>query len=550
MKKLLLSLAAAAMTTTAFAAETSLDLVNVKTSDIDGTYVAAQENGAGEHYDLGAFLLDGYTFSLSTTTDKNTKPALYTGATLSTLRLYAGAKLTITAPQGSEMGTITFALSTAAVGVDATNAVTATDGVVSVNGTSMVWNGTKAANSVTINIPTGKANGKNPNIRIKSLVINTDVTDAPQGPTGYEWTKATGLPESGVQYVMVIGNQYGAPIAESYNYGRLTLTDATIANDAFTAEGTAGILFTNESNGWTMKDAYGRYLAMDAEHKTSFQLYTELNDGCYWTIEEDAKGLKMTNKLNTTCFVSQSKGVNAETQEAFWYTNIAPAENPSEYNLPILYKQGKEVSGGTPSQPVFAEWPFIKADNIEAGYMVLVCENQLATPIAKDKAFGYLNLADATINNDALRCSNENAIFVEMKDNTFTMKDAYGRYLGMDETHVSSFQLYTELNEGCYWTATKEADGVKIASTRHAESFVCKSQNKEGDWYKTLAPSKNPAQFKLPVVYILDKAGVAGVDADENAPVEYYDLQGRRVANPEKGLYIKRQGSKAVKVIL
>ena len=37
---------------------------------------------------------------------------------------------------------------------------------------------------------------------------------------------------------------------------------------------------------------------------------------------------------------------------------------------------------------------------------------------------------------------------------------------------------------------------------------------------------------------------------DENAPVEYFNLQGVRVANPENGLYIRRQGSKATKVII
>ena len=35
---------------------------------------------------------------------------------------------------------------------------------------------------------------------------------------------------------------------------------------------------------------------------------------------------------------------------------------------------------------------------------------------------------------------------------------------------------------------------------------------------------------------------------DSNAPVEYYNLQGIRVANPEKGIFIRRQGNKATKV--
>lgn len=41
-----------------------------------------------------------------------------------------------------------------------------------------------------------------------------------------------------------------------------------------------------------------------------------------------------------------------------------------------------------------------------------------------------------------------------------------------------------------------------------------------------------------------------GVDADENAPVEYYNLQGMRINNVDNnpGLYIRKQGNKATKV--
>ena len=38
--------------------------------------------------------------------------------------------------------------------------------------------------------------------------------------------------------------------------------------------------------------------------------------------------------------------------------------------------------------------------------------------------------------------------------------------------------------------------------------------------------------------------------ADPNAPVEYFNLQGIRVANPENGLFIRRQGAKVSKVAL
>ena len=43
---------------------------------------------------------------------------------------------------------------------------------------------------------------------------------------------------------------------------------------------------------------------------------------------------------------------------------------------------------------------------------------------------------------------------------------------------------------------------------------------------------------------------IQSVEADANAPVEYYDLQGRRVVNPEGGIFIRRQGAKTAKVAL
>lgn len=47
-----------------------------------------------------------------------------------------------------------------------------------------------------------------------------------------------------------------------------------------------------------------------------------------------------------------------------------------------------------------------------------------------------------------------------------------------------------------------------------------------------------------------EHAGVADVVIDENAAAEYFNLQGVRVANPENGIFIRRQGNKATKVLV
>lgn len=49
----------------------------------------------------------------------------------------------------------------------------------------------------------------------------------------------------------------------------------------------------------------------------------------------------------------------------------------------------------------------------------------------------------------------------------------------------------------------------------------------------------------------LGQTGIADITVeDENAPIEYFNLQGVRVENPENGLYIRRQGNKVTKIVL
>lgn len=45
-----------------------------------------------------------------------------------------------------------------------------------------------------------------------------------------------------------------------------------------------------------------------------------------------------------------------------------------------------------------------------------------------------------------------------------------------------------------------------------------------------------------------ETTGIDAIVADENAPVEYYNLQGIRVAEPSNGIFIRRQGYKTTKV--
>lgn len=52
-------------------------------------------------------------------------------------------------------------------------------------------------------------------------------------------------------------------------------------------------------------------------------------------------------------------------------------------------------------------------------------------------------------------------------------------------------------------------------------------------------------------VYALDASvGVETLLDDTDTPLEYFDMQGMRVDNPSKGIFIVRRGSKVGKVLI
>ena len=81
------------------------------------------------------------------------------------------------------------------------------------------------------------------------------------------------------------------------------------------------------------------------------------------------------------------------------------------------------------------------------------------------------------------------------------------------------------------YTAKKTGNAYSIGAGKY--NFVC-----------TVAADGETATLKVTAA----TDGIADITADENAPVEYFNLQGVRVAEPTTGLYIRRQGGKAAKV--
>lgn len=266
---------------------------------------------------------------------------------------------------------------------------------------------------------------------------------------------------------------------------------------------------------------------------------------------------KGTNGTNNSAITASVGVVSDVTTTAFTWTN-SEAVNTVTITLANNFRitsMSVYAAGEVVTPPVEPETlTFAKATTLESGKYVFAIEIdgtlKLCTPVTTSKAYGYMYFDNAAeMDGDNIKASEANAFDFVVADGKCTFKDATNRYYGMDDSHFTSFQMYSELNNGCYWTVEFNTLGeAVITNTLNPTCFVLRNTSKG---YNNIAPCVAPDEYVLPYLYKLQAgAGVEAVEAAEaDAPAVYYNLQGVRVANPENGLYIRVQGNKATKVI-
>lgn len=171
------------------------------------------------------------------------------------------------------------------------------------------------------------------------------------------------------------------------------------------------------------------------------------------------------------------------------------------------------------------------------------------------KAYGYMSTEDVTIADGSFKGDAVNAITftaVDGKENTFTMKDSKGMYLGQDDEHPNSFQLAEDPSKTAFhfeWTVTFNADKkVIVTNTVTGRQVMQDPQYGSFGMYKDAVIMDT---YVLPELFKLEGgSSVSEIEAEANDEAVYYNLQGVKVAEPENGLYIKVQGNKATKVLI
>ena len=193
---------------------------------------------------------------------------------------------------------------------------------------------------------------------------------------------------------------------------------------------------------------------------------------------------------------------------------------------------------------------YVPTTTLATGKYIFVYDGKYAAPYSGTQNYGRWDLkSPISVDGDEMTVSADNEFTLTVSAEGVTIQDNTGRYYGMDATHGTSFQFYTEANEGCYWASEFVEGKIQLTNKLNTEGIIGHSGT-----YTNMAPAvKHGDDFVLPTLYVAkDAAGVNDIAADEAEGVaEYYNLQGVKVVNPAAGnLYIVKKGNKVSKMLV
>lgn len=201
------------------------------------------------------------------------------------------------------------------------------------------------------------------------------------------------------------------------------------------------------------------------------------------------------------------------------------------------------------------------ASSVADGKYAFVCPKGVMKNYTGTNSYGFMYIDETiTVENGKFMCNDDYLIDIAKTDNGYTFKTVKGKFLGMDKTHSGSFNFYSSADasgSNCYWGIEFDGTTVKITNKGRAGYVLGYTEYTQNDGSKvwelvTTNKATDPCDLQLFSTVNAESAiGSIVTDADAEAPVEFYNLQGIRVANPEAGnIYIRRQGSKATKVLV
>ena len=192
-----------------------------------------------------------------------------------------------------------------------------------------------------------------------------------------------------------------------------------------------------------------------------------------------------------------------------------------------------------------------KATSVSAGEFVFVAGGKYNELF--DKNYGYMSVTDMPA--DAAEASfeaNEESLLTFLAvDGGYNIATLNGKFLGAKDG-FKTFDTTDDSAANRVWSVEIADDGLATITNVATGRIVYQDPQYGSFGAYTAEEAAEAGTYVLPTLYKLGNgSSVAVVEVeDADAPVEYFNLQGVRVSNPENGLYIRRQGSKVEKIVI
>lgn len=162
---------------------------------------------------------------------------------------------------------------------------------------------------------------------------------------------------------------------------------------------------------------------------------------------------------------------------------------------------------------------------------------------APEKLYILGNIKDASWSETA------SPAMTKVSDNEFTIDNVVLTDSGDGNAYfafASELGTWDIVNSNRY---VPESDATRNVTVNMPTEFKYYEGSGSDSWIIAAGTYSFSMNFSTNMLTVTNEAGVTSI-LDENAPVEYYNLQGVKVTNPEKGMYIIKQGKKTAKVIV
>ena len=244
----------------------------------------------------------------------------------------------------------------------------------------------------------------------------------------------------------------------------------------------------------------GKYFTSVDKAKEETTLRISADGGNTWEAVTIPTYYALDFKFVSSGEISLASYIGKKIKLAFRYVSTAEKAGTWEVNNVKVYKTstgGGQGGGGGEGNKI----KFKKVTTVTSGktYIIVASGTKMAKPIASDKTYGYLNVADVTDNNGVIELDNTDNTFVfTNSDDGWTIKQKDGRFLYQSGT-FNSFNVNAAPTEGQYWTVEAQAaDGTFKITNKSVNKYI------QFDSAYSSYGSYDSAKGALPALYEMD----------------------------------------------